>query len=118
MSYVHFYACFLNAPLLNKYHDNTRVIILLWKLRVKNFSKIVVEAILDFRSEHSIQLQVFLRHRASFLLFSFHWSYRGSCMAFADPFSPLSSVFMISSDVVPNSILCRILVISVVAHDL
>ncbi|XP_075075888.1 uncharacterized protein LOC107797163 isoform X3 [Nicotiana tabacum] len=76
MSYVHFYACFLNAPLLNKYHDNTRVIILLWKLRVKNFSKIVVEAILDFRSEHSIQLQVFLRHRASFLLFSFHWSYR------------------------------------------
>ncbi|XP_075075889.1 uncharacterized protein LOC107797163 isoform X4 [Nicotiana tabacum] len=109
MSYVHFYACFLNAPLLNKYHDNTRV---------KNFSKIVVEAILDFRSEHSIQLQVFLRHRASFLLFSFHWSYRGSCMAFADPFSPLSSVFMISSDVVPNSILCRILVISVVAHDL
>ncbi|XP_075075891.1 uncharacterized protein LOC107797163 isoform X5 [Nicotiana tabacum] len=57
MSYVHFYACFLNAPLLNKYHDNTRVIILLWKLRVKNFSKIVVEAILDFRSEHSIQIR-------------------------------------------------------------
>ncbi|XP_070006253.1 uncharacterized protein [Nicotiana sylvestris] len=53
-----------------------RVIILLWKLRVKNFSKIVAEAILDFRSEHSIQLQVFLRHRASFLLFSFHRSYR------------------------------------------
>ncbi|XP_070006254.1 uncharacterized protein [Nicotiana sylvestris] len=34
-----------------------RVIILLWKLRVKNFSKIVAEAILDFRSEHSIQIR-------------------------------------------------------------
>ncbi|XP_075079227.1 uncharacterized protein LOC107832808 isoform X4 [Nicotiana tabacum] len=45
---------FVHFHLLNRC-CNFRVIILLWKLRVKNFSKIVAETILDFHSEHSIQ---------------------------------------------------------------
>ncbi|XP_009784978.1 uncharacterized protein [Nicotiana sylvestris] len=46
---------FVHFHLLNRC-CNFRVIILLWKLRVKNFSKIVAETILDFHSEHSIQV--------------------------------------------------------------